>query len=122
MCGIAGILSKKGENIVPLVQPMLSCMINRGPDGAGLSSDDYVVQSKSLADLNYGKLTGSSALGHVRLAIVGGICGQQPFRSCDGRFTVEHNGEIYNYKRIRKDYKNTINLIPRQTVKLLLIY
>ena len=102
MCGIAGILSKKGENIVPLVQPMLSCMINRGPDGAGLSSDDYVVQSKSLADLNYGKLTGSSALGHVRLAIVGGICGQQPFRSCDGRFTVEHNGEIYNYKRIRK--------------------
>ena len=26
----------------------------------------------------------------------------EPFRSCDGRFTVEHNGEIYNYKRIRK--------------------
>jgi asparagine synthase (glutamine-hydrolysing) len=52
--------------------------------------------------LRYQKLSGNSALGHVRLAIVGGTCGQQPFRSCDGRFTVEHNGEIYNYKTIRK--------------------
>jgi asparagine synthase (glutamine-hydrolysing) len=41
-------------------------------------------------------------MGHVRLAIVGGKSrGQQPFRSCDGRFIVEHNGEIYNYKKLR---------------------
>ena len=38
MCGIAGILSKKGENIVPLIEPMLSCMANRGPDGAGIAT------------------------------------------------------------------------------------
>ena len=43
-----------------------------------------------------------TALGHVRLAIVGGTYGgQQPFRSCDGRFTLEHNGEIYNYKKLK---------------------
>ena len=41
-------------------------------------------------------------MGHLRLAIVGGTCGQQPFRSCDHRLTIEHNGEIYNYKKIRK--------------------
>jgi asparagine synthase (glutamine-hydrolysing) len=102
MCGIAGILSKKGENIVPLIEPMLSCMANRGPDGAGIATDDFVVQSGSLEKLKYHKLSGSSALGHLRLAIVGGTCGQQPFHSCDNRLIVEHNGEIYNYKKIRK--------------------
>jgi len=102
MCGIGGILSKKDENVVPLVGSMLSCMINRGPDGAGIAADEHSIQSDSFSNLRYQKLSGSSALGHVRLAIVGGTCGQQPFRSCDGRFTVEHNGEIYNYKTIRK--------------------
>ena len=102
MCGIGGILSKKNENVVPLVGAMLSCMINRGPDGAGIAADEHSIQSDSFSNLRYQKLSGSSALGHVRLAIVGGTCGQQPFRSCDGRFTVEHNGEIYNYKTIRK--------------------
>lgn len=102
MCGIGGILSKKNENVVPLVGAMLSCMINRGPDGAGIVADERSIQSDSFSNLRYQKLSGSSALGHVRLAIVGGTCGQQPFRSCDGRLTVEHNGEIYNYKTIRK--------------------
>jgi asparagine synthase (glutamine-hydrolysing) len=102
MCGIGGILSKKNENVVPLVGTMLSCMINRGPDGAGIAADERSIQSDSFSNLRYQKLSGNSALGHVRLAIVGGTCGQQPFRSCDGRFTVEHNGEIYNYKTIRE--------------------
>jgi asparagine synthase (glutamine-hydrolysing) len=102
MCGIGGILSKKGENVVPLVGAMLSCMINRGPDGAGIAADEYTIQSDRFSNLRYQKLSGSNALGHVRLAIVGGKCGQQPFRSCDGRLIVEHNGEIYNYKTIRK--------------------
>src|SRR5262249_37583371 len=35
-------------------------------------------------------------------AIVGGTCGAQPFRSCDGRLILEHNGEIYNYKKLRR--------------------
>ena len=102
MCGIAGILSKKGENVVPLIEPMLSCMVNRGPDGAGVAADDLVILSDSFENLKYHKLSGSSALGHLRLAIVGGTCGQQPFRSCDNRLTIEHNGEIYNYKKIRR--------------------
>ena len=102
MCGIVGILSKKGENVVPLIEPMLSCMVNRGPDGAGIAANDFIIQSDSLENLRYHKLSGSSALGHLRLAIVGGTCGQQPFRSCNHRLTIEHNGEIYNYKKIRK--------------------
>jgi len=102
MCGIVGILSKKNENVAPLIGPMLSCIASRGPDGAGIAADNFVVQSDSLNNVEYHKLYGSSALGHLRLAIVGGTCGQQPFHSCDNRLTVEHNGEIYNYKQIRR--------------------
>jgi asparagine synthase (glutamine-hydrolysing) len=102
MCGIAGILSKRNENVVPLVGTMLSCMTNRGPDGAGIAVADSIIQSDSLASLEYHELSGNNALGHVRLAIVGGTHGQQPFHSCDGKFTLEHNGEIYNYKKIRR--------------------
>jgi asparagine synthase (glutamine-hydrolysing) len=102
MCGIVGILSKKNENVAPLIGPMLSCIASRGPDGAGIAADNFVVQSDSPNNVEYHKLYGSSALGHLRLAIVGGTCGQQPFHSCDNRLTVEHNGEIYNYKQVRK--------------------
>src|ERR1051326_7863863 len=102
MCGIVGLLSKKDENVVPLIGAMLSCMIHRGPDGAGITANRCVIQSESFSDLQYHKISGDSALGHVRLAIVGGTCGQQPFCSCDGRLTIEHNGEIYNYKKLRK--------------------
>jgi asparagine synthase (glutamine-hydrolysing) len=106
MCGIVGILSKKNENVAPLIGPMLSCIASRGPDGAGIAADNFVVQSDSPKNLEYNKLYGSSALGHLRLAIVGGTCGQQPFRSCNNRLTVEHNGEIYNYKQIRRKLKH----------------
>src|SRR5919197_2228712 len=104
MCGIAGIMSKNGENVVPLVGSMLSCMINRGPDGAGLVADGHIIKSNSIATMQsqFQKVSGKSALGHTRLAIVGGTCGAQPFSSCDGRLVLEHNGEIYNYKKIRK--------------------
>jgi asparagine synthase (glutamine-hydrolysing) len=104
MCGIAGIVSKNGENVVPLVGTMLSCMINRGPDGAGLVADGHIIKANSIAMMQpqLQKMSGKSALGHTRLAIVGGTCGAQPFSSCDGRLVLEHNGEIYNYKKIRK--------------------
>jgi asparagine synthase (glutamine-hydrolysing) len=104
MCGIAGILSKNGQNVVPLVGSMLHCMVNRGPDGAGLVADDQIIKSDSISSigLQLQKLSGATALGHTRLAIVGGTCGAQPFSSCDGRIVMEHNGEIYNYKQIRE--------------------
>ncbi|MGC2381673.1 MAG: asparagine synthase (glutamine-hydrolyzing), partial [Nitrososphaeraceae archaeon] len=101
MCGIAGILSKKNENVVPMIECMLSSMSSRGPDGAGICANKHVIRADLLENLRFDKLSGKSALGHLRLAIVGGTCGQQPFCSCNGRFIVEHNGEIYNYKKIR---------------------
>ncbi len=103
MCGIVGILGKKRDNVVPLVEPMLSCIACRGPDGAGIAAEGQIIQTNTIGDLRKHVFQSSqTALGHVRLAIVGGASrGQQPFRSCDGRFILEHNGEIYNYKNLR---------------------
>jgi asparagine synthase (glutamine-hydrolysing) len=56
MCGIAGILSKKNENVAPLIGPMLFCIASRGPDGAGIAADNFVVQSESLENMEYHNL------------------------------------------------------------------
>jgi len=114
MCGIVGILSKTGENVVPLVESMLSCIACRGPDGAAITAGEQTVQTDSVSELRKHPMSDSStALGHVRLAIVGGTCGQQPFRSCDGRFIVEHNGEIYNYKKLRNRLESSHRLVSQ---------
>src|SRR6478609_3249216 len=113
MCGIAGILSKKNENVVPMIECMLSSMSSRGPDGAGVCANKHVIRADILEDLRFDELSGKSALGHLRLAIVGGTCGQQPFRSCNGRFIVEHNGEIYNYKKIRNKLEKSHSFVTQ---------
>jgi len=41
-------------------------------------------------------------LGHNRLAIIDLVGGEQPLWSSDGRYVVVNNGEIYNYKALRK--------------------
>ena len=101
MCGIAGLRSKSSLDIVPMVKTMLNSIEHRGPDGFGLSANTNIYHSYSIEKLS-NNIHADSALGHVRLAIVGGKLGRQPFKSCDGRFILEHNGEIYNYKQLKK--------------------
>jgi len=103
MCGIAGVISKESTDVVPFMKSMMMCMKNRGPDGAGLSIDKEIYQSNSVEKLSFDNTSSDMVLGHVRLAIVGGTCGSQPFKSCDNRLLLEHNGEIYNYKELRQE-------------------
>jgi len=88
MCGIAGILDNSGR--LPLeaaVRSMTAALVHRGPDGEGIWLD-------ARAGL---------ALGHRRLAVVElSELGAQPMHSADGRFVVAFNGEIYNYRELRK--------------------
>ena len=82
--------------------------------GQRLPAAEEIVQTDSVSDLRKHPMSDScSALGHVRLAIVGGTCGQQPFRSCDGRFIVEHNGEIYNYKKLRSKLESSHRFVSQ---------
>ncbi len=86
MCGIAGILSPNPANITrERLQKMTDAIAHRGPDGEG-------------AWINESGLTG---LGHRRLAIIDlSPAGSQPMHYLD-RYTIIHNGEIYNYLELR---------------------
>jgi len=45
-------------------------------------------------------------LGHTRLAIIDLAGGRQPIQSADGRFVIVFNGELYNFRSLRKDLEN----------------
>lgn len=91
MCGIAGIYAHN-SSATPVDEDELlrirEAMIRRGPDGAGLWMAE---------DLRVG-------LAHRRLAIIDlSDGGAQPMASADGRLRITFNGEIYNYRELRKD-------------------
>ena len=90
MCGIAGIFAYHADAPRVEEQELLrvrDAMANRGPDGAGawISAD------------------ARRALAHRRLAIIGlAETGAQPMSTRDGRLQVTFNGEIYNYRDLRR--------------------
>ena len=63
MCGIAGILSKDGSNIVTDLRNMLDSISNRGPDGAGILAGNEIVQAAKLSDVQYQNMRGNIVLG-----------------------------------------------------------
>jgi asparagine synthase (glutamine-hydrolysing) len=86
MCGIAGIVDfgMKSDGRA-LVQKMLRSISYRGPDESGIYSAPAV------------------NMGNVRLSIIDIVSGQQPLCDSSGRFWITFNGEIFNYKELRKD-------------------
>lgn len=91
MCGIAGIFhSHKDKPIDPqLLVNMAAIQHHRGPDGFGY------------------RLLKEAAVGfsHARLSIIDldENRARQPFVSADGNLLLAHNGEFYNYKRLRAE-------------------
>lgn len=89
MCGIAGILRLDGGPLPPgagrAVRAMTDRMACRGPDGEGFWRQ------------------GPVALGHRRLSIIDLAGGRQPMLSADGKLCVVHNGEIYNFRELRRE-------------------
>ena len=86
MCGIAGLLRRDGVAADPdLVGRMTDILSHRGPDGRGLHVE------------------GAVALGHRRLAIIDLSGGVQPMSTGDGTAWITYNGEIYNYRELRRE-------------------
>ena len=84
MCGIAGFLGPWPES---LVRAMTRALAHRGPDGEGVVFD-------AAARLG---------LGHRRLAIIDlSDAAAQPMATPDGRYAITYNGEIYNYRALRR--------------------
>jgi len=91
MCGITGILNLNQEQISETVlKKMTDVLAHRGPDGEGIFIDNYL------------------GLGHRRLSILDlSELGAQPMKSNDGRYVLSYNGEIYNFKEIRKELEES---------------
>lgn len=83
MCGIAGILDPKGATPEE-ARTMASTIAHRGPDDATVHCE------------------GPLGLGFRRLSIIDLDTGRQPISNEDGRIRVVLNGEIYNYRSLRK--------------------
>ncbi|MBX9783282.1 MAG: asparagine synthase (glutamine-hydrolyzing) [Chitinophagaceae bacterium] len=90
MCGIAGILSLKQQPVaVEQLRQMTVSLAHRGPDGEG----SWLNESNTVA------------LGHRRLSIIDlSDAASQPFHY-NSRYTVIHNGEIYNYIELREELR-----------------
>ncbi|MEY2410165.1 MAG: hypothetical protein QOF48_2835 [Verrucomicrobiota bacterium] len=90
MCGIAAIVSCESDPAPVSVEELRrirDSMQARGPDAAGEWIDD----------------AGTVALGHRRLSIIDlSESGRQPMASADGSLVVVFNGEIYNYRELRR--------------------
>ena len=90
MCGVAGIFSYK--DAAPAVNPhelrlIRDHMRNRGPDGKG----------------EWYSSTHRMGLAHRRLSIIDlDERATQPMVSEDGRYVISFNGEIYNYRELRR--------------------
>lgn len=94
MCGIAGIVSGQlsSGQIQERLERMRNALRHRGPDGEGI----YVSPSAE-----GGLLCG---LAHTRLAILDlSPAGHQPMQTRDGRYHITFNGEIYNFKELRRE-------------------
>ena len=84
MCGITGIISKD-KNKNKIIKDMNERIIHRGPDAEGIFVEKDV------------------ALGQRRLSIIDIEGGNQPIYNEDKSILIMYNGEVYNYKELKKE-------------------
>jgi asparagine synthase (glutamine-hydrolysing) len=88
MCGVVGVVARSPIGTVS--DAVLEALHHRGPDARGSQM------------LRIG--AAHAWLGHTRLSILDlSPAGQQPMRSCDGRWWLSYNGEIYNHLELRRE-------------------
>jgi asparagine synthase (glutamine-hydrolysing) len=92
MCGFAGFIHlgsrQAADNLRATVRGMTDTLLHRGPDDEGVWVDSEA----------------GVALGHRRLSVIDlSPEGRQPMQSACGRYVIAFNGEIYNFRQIRKE-------------------
>jgi asparagine synthase (glutamine-hydrolysing) len=86
VCGIAGIVRRDGAPVFDdEIRRMCGAMIHRGPDADGVYLGPGV------------------GIGMRRLSIIDLDTGRQPISNEDGSVWIVFNGEIYNYRELRRD-------------------
>lgn len=97
MCGITGGVWTDPRKALdgPVLTRMTDALAHRGPDGRG--------EFQSARQLHpAGEAMPGVALGHRRLAILDLPGGNQPMSNEDGTVWIVFNGEIYNFKPLRR--------------------
>lgn len=82
MCGIAGMAGRRDE---ALAERMAETLAHRGPDAQGVCGAEGM------------------SFGHRRLSVIDLAGGAQPMTAPCGRYTLTYNGEIYNFRALRKE-------------------
>jgi asparagine synthase (glutamine-hydrolysing) len=85
VCGITGYTHRGRAVPTSAIKEATDCLIHRGPDQQGTYESPDV------------------SLGAVRLKIIDLSAGAQPFFSDDRKTVLVYNGEIYNYRELRKE-------------------
>lgn len=102
MCTICGHFVQGSRIESNDIYDMLKKMEHRGPDTHGIYLDGTIRHAENvdgLRDILFRET--HIAMGHSRLKIVGAENTTQPFTSCDGSLSLIHNGEVYNYQKLR---------------------
>ncbi len=90
MCGIAGYLGPRHEALGGMAARMAQCLYHRGPDDGG----EVILNARSDRML---------MLVHRRLAIVDlSVLGRQPMHDPQSGNWLVFNGEIYNFRELRR--------------------
>ena len=89
MCGVTGLIHLDNSPApISVLQEMTEAIAHRGPDGEGHW------------------IEGNVGLGHRRLSVIDlSIAGYQPMVSADHRYWLSYNGEVYNFRELRKELK-----------------
>ncbi|MCH9004556.1 MAG: asparagine synthase (glutamine-hydrolyzing) [Proteobacteria bacterium] len=91
MCGIAGIIPRRDtdpDELSRIVNLMLNAIVHRGPDDQGILVQPDI------------------AIGIRRLSIIDVAGGKQPITCASGMNTIVFNGELYNYRTLRKELES----------------
>jgi asparagine synthase (glutamine-hydrolysing) len=88
MCGICGYVGRDDPETIGVMTRLLA---HRGPDGEGVR---FLPATDGAAPI---------ALGHRRLAIIDpSPRGAQPMSYAEGRYWITYNGEVYNFRELRR--------------------
>ncbi len=96
MCGIVGALWFKEERRIEpsLFDRMVDAIEHRGPDDRGTHIERYTPDVAGVIP--------GVAIGFRRLSIIDLSSGHQPMCNEDGTIWIVFNGEIYNYRELRR--------------------
>lgn len=104
MCGITGIVHLNSTKSYPFVlKKMADAIAHRGPDNEGFYCNDFV------------------SFAHRRLSIIDlSEAGNQPYHSTDGRYSIVFNGEIYNYRTLKRELEHKHAFVSHGDTEVLL--